>query len=158
MNNTFIFSSLKKYFFLYLLFMIIILSSFSFKNNYQTFRCPIPASTNIFCKWMLVINTATWAKICQFDSVVSYQNIFWLDISVKNPIFVHVSYRFQELIHHHLYFLFLYSSFSAVYQFIQVHFHQFKNKSEAAIKQKQNKYISIKSLVVARVYIILQSL
>jgi hypothetical protein len=70
---------------------IVILASFS----YQTLRCTIPARTYIFCKRVLVVDTATRTKISQFNCLLSYEDIFWLDITVKYAIFVHVCNSFQ---------------------------------------------------------------
>lgn len=93
----------------------------------QTLRRAVPSSRNVFSQRWFGIDTSTRSKICQFDHIIKQQNVFRLDVSMKNSLLMHVRDCFHQLINVKLYSIFREIMGSSFNCFIHVHFHKFKH-------------------------------
>ena len=93
----------------------------------QTFRRAIPSSWNVFSQRWFRVDTSTRSKICKFNHIIKKQNVFRLNISMKNSLLMHVRDCFHQLINVKLYSIFREIVGSSFNCFIHVHFHQFKH-------------------------------
>lgn len=116
----------------------------------QTFRWPVPPGWNVLCKWRLGVDASAWSKVCQLHLVVLDQDILStlafrvrvreggslknlrFDVSMKDTVFVHMIYWFEDLIHE-----IFHSAFGKVVPpsfdwLVHVHIHQFKYQCQSA--------------------------
>jgi len=56
----------------------------------QTFRRPVPTCTYLLGERGVRENASTRPEVCQFQSVLDQQNIFWFNVSVEYTLLVHM--------------------------------------------------------------------
>lgn len=87
-----------------------------------------PSSRNIVSKWRLRPNLSSQAKICHFDNISFHKHVFWLDVSMKETMFVHKRKSLEDLVHDVPDVRLGKQTVSLLHELVQVAFHVFKDK------------------------------
>lgn len=96
----------------------------------KTFWRSVPTGRNILCQRLILVETSTTAQVSQFNGLASQKNVFWLDVSMKNPVPMHVLDGFEELVHVVLNTLLWEIVRTAFNGFVQVLVHQLEHKGK----------------------------
>ena len=98
----------------------------------QTFWCSVPPCRNILGLWLFGVNSTARSEVCQLNMVLTKEDIFRFNVSVKDAISVHVVYRLDKLVHVVLYSVFRQVMPFPFYGIVHVHVHQLKHKGKSA--------------------------
>lgn len=65
----------------------------------KTFRSAVPSCRNVLSEWHFLIETPATSQICQFHSLSIEKDVFWLYVSMKDAISMHMLDGLDQLKH-----------------------------------------------------------
>lgn len=100
--------------------------------GHEALGCAVPSGRDVLGKRRFIVEPSATSEVGQLDRLVRQQNVLRLDVSVENPVTVHMLDSLQKLVNPHLDLCFWEVVGPPFDRFVEVHLHELKDKREPA--------------------------